>query len=227
MNLVRLGIARSFWCAVFAWGALPLSAQVITIDGHFTSPSNSSLFIPGENVEISIKYPSTLVDFAPGPPIFGGPGYFEYRGESATIKYGSTSYTTNSSDLIRIISFTSAYSDPIGTADPGRLTGIAVSVETNAAPFSYAEFELLNDQFFPVTYPNGLLLPGLPLSDFDPGWNVIEDKFALSGSWVATSYSLSGFVPVPEPSTYSLCGAVACLTLVLTSRRRGKAREKG
>ena len=191
--------------------------QLISIQGvvgHGSGP----LFGTNDTFSIEINLNG------PGAPWFN-PGAFLFAGSTGKLIFKGETYNFDST-----LSYVGGYTSANVTQGAGNVTGMDFNLVFSGSPIGRIHGELYS--LYPdnqqITDSGGVLLPGIPLTEFGPNpWNVIDlGHFGSDGSytWQVTSYSA-----VPEPSTFAagmlLLGG--CAGNLLRRNRQRKAGRRG
>jgi hypothetical protein len=194
--------------ATFALGGLPVAfGQLIEFNGVIDT-STSTQFATGDLVELSLKLRSPLNDVYGG---FYAPSSFLYEGIQTTFAVGGTTIPT-----VTPLDFGGAY-------NANGVYGTNIWYFGNFVPVVSQLRINFSSTTNVVTSPNGIFLPGLPVSAFERNSGLIFDATGTS-SWHVTDYAVSGnfivgppFSVVPEASTYA---ALAAVLLSFAAARR-------
>lgn len=193
--------------ALMVGGLSPAFGQLIEFKGLIDT-STSSQFAVGDVVELSLKLRAPLSDIYGG---FFAPTQFLYKGAQTTFIVGGTTIPT-----VVPLDFGGIY-------NANGLYGTDILYGGNFVPVVSLLRINFSSTINPVTSPDGIFLPGLPISAFEGNFGQIFDATGTS-SWHVTNYAVSGnfevgppISTVPEASTYAV---FAGMLLALIAARR-------
>ena len=189
--------------------ASPAFAQLYTFSGTITS-SADSLFAEGDAVVAQFQLSSPLTDLSGG----GSGTWHVFPCEEVSLSVAGIQYIDTPNLSLS------------GGCFPGGLSGISQSSWVPDGIVKGFDIMLYSYENV-VTYPNGLLIPGEPISAFE--FNLgrlwagdVDASTALvpSATFQITGYQVTALpaVAVPESATYALFGATALLALVIFRR---------
>lgn len=193
----------------------PVHAQLIAIDlrGKISLATEPEFAIGG-SVQTSWRLPTPLVNVSPF-----GPDVYVYESTSNIVRFGKTVF-------------------PVVSPMPyvGR-RGVDVQPNGFIAHYDDYFFEAFGSLIITmasgtrrVTGPDGVILPHLPLSDFDAHYGrIYASDGRFLAQWDITSYSVTRVSAVPEPGAYVIASTIVLLGAVVgrqvTRARRRRAAE--